>query len=89
MPSSSEPCWSELFSMIPLSWVALHNMFHSFIELCKPLCPDKPVISEAENILIYFYKQSSLYVEPRHIFLVPFMYACMYVENKMLYICEC
>ena len=24
-----------------LSWVALHGMAHSFIELCKPLCPGR------------------------------------------------
>ena len=37
---------SELFTMIPLSWVALHGMAHSFIELSKPLCHDKPVINK-------------------------------------------
>ena len=38
---------SELFSMIHPSWVALHSMVHSFIELHKPLCHDKPVIQYA------------------------------------------
>ena len=31
-----------------LSLVALPNMAYSFIELCKPLCHDKPVIHERE-----------------------------------------
>ena len=31
------------------SWVALHGMAHSFIELCKPLCRDKAVIHDKVN----------------------------------------
>ena len=31
------------------SWVALHRMAHSFIELCKPLCHDKAVIHDNVN----------------------------------------
>ena len=30
------------------SWVALHGMAHSFIELHKPLCHDKAVIHKGE-----------------------------------------
>ena len=37
---------SELSTMTCLSWVALHGMAHSFIELCKPLCHDREVIHE-------------------------------------------
>ena len=37
---------SKLFSMACLSWVALHSMAYSFIELHKPLCHDKAVIHE-------------------------------------------
>ena len=29
---------SELFTLTHLSWLALHSMAHSFIELHKPLC---------------------------------------------------
>ena len=36
---------SEL-SMTRLSWVALHGMTHSFIELHKPLHLDEPIIHE-------------------------------------------
>ena len=43
---------SELFAMTCLSWVALHGMVHSFIELCKPICHDKAVIHEGESIQI-------------------------------------
>ena len=32
------------------SWVALHGMVHSFIELLKPLCHDKAVIHEGVRI---------------------------------------
>ena len=32
---------SELSIMTNPSWVILHGMAHSFIELCKPLCHDK------------------------------------------------
>ena len=35
---------SELFTVTCLSWVALHGMTHSFIELQKPLCCGKAVI---------------------------------------------
>ena len=35
---------SELFTMTRPSWVALHRMAHSFIELSKPLCHDKTMI---------------------------------------------
>jgi len=28
------------------SWVALHGMVHSFIELCKPLHQDKAMLRE-------------------------------------------
>ena len=37
---------SELSSMTPPSWVALHGMAHSFIELHKPFCHDKAAIHE-------------------------------------------
>ena len=40
---------SELFTMTRLSWVALHGMAHSFIELHKALCHDNAVICEEEN----------------------------------------
>ena len=39
---------SELFTMTHPSWVALHSMAHSFIELHKSLCHDKTVIHEWE-----------------------------------------
>ena len=42
---------SELSAMIPPSWVALHGMAHSFVELHKPLCHDKAVIHEGEVAL--------------------------------------
>ena len=38
---------SELSAMsLLLSWVGLHGMAHSFIELCKPFCNDKAVVHE-------------------------------------------
>ena len=37
--------------MTHLSWVALHGMVHSFIELWKPLHHDKAVIHEGDTIL--------------------------------------
>ena len=39
--------FSELFTMIHPSWVALH-MFHIFTELCKPLQHDKAVIYKGD-----------------------------------------
>ena len=39
---------SERFTMTHPSWVALHGMAHSFIELCKPLCRDKTVTHEGD-----------------------------------------
>ena len=38
--------FSEFSTMTLLSWVALHGMVQSFIELCKPLHHDKAVIHE-------------------------------------------
>ena len=40
--------FSELFTMTYPSWVALHSMAHSFIELHKPLHHNKAVIDEVE-----------------------------------------
>ena len=37
---------SALSAMTHLSWVALHSMAHSFIDLCRPLCHEKAVICE-------------------------------------------
>ena len=39
---------SELSMMTRPSWVALHGMLHSFIELCRPLHYDKAVIHEGD-----------------------------------------
>ena len=36
----------ELFTMICLSWMVLHDMAYSFIELHKPFCHDMVVIHE-------------------------------------------
>ena len=62
MRFSQQVCWggllpavnhvlSELSNMTCPSWVALHGMAHSFIELHKPLLRDKTVIYEGERIL--------------------------------------
>ena len=40
---------SELFTVTCLSWVALHSMTHSFIELCKPFCHNKTVIHKRDE----------------------------------------
>ena len=40
--------------MTCLSWVVLHGMAHSFIELCKPLRLDKAVIHEGDSVLYRF-----------------------------------
>ena len=37
---------SELFAMICPSWMALHSMAHSFVELHRPPCHNKAVIPE-------------------------------------------
>ena len=44
----------ELLTMTHPSWVALHDLAHSFIELCKPLCHDKAMVHEALCIRPYF-----------------------------------
>ena len=43
---------SELFTTTSVSWVVLHSMAHSFIELHKLLCHGKDVITTG-NIYIY------------------------------------
>ena len=39
---------SELYTMTSPSWVALHGIAHSFIELCKALHHNKAVIHEGD-----------------------------------------
>ena len=46
--SSSGPHLSELFTVTQPSWVALHSVAHSFIELGKSLHHVKAVIREGE-----------------------------------------
>ena len=46
-PSPVDHILSELSAMTHPSWVALHSMTHSFVEIYKPLCHDKAVIHEA------------------------------------------
>ena len=38
--------YSQFFTMTYPTWVALHGMAHSFIELPKPLCHNKAMIHE-------------------------------------------
>ena len=45
---------SEFSTMTCLSWVALHGMAHSFVELRKPLHYDKAVIHERDGVNIAF-----------------------------------
>ena len=40
----------ELSTVISLSWLALHGMAHSFVELHKPLHHNKAVIHEEEDM---------------------------------------
>ena len=47
-PPPMDHVLSELSTMTHPSWVALHGMAHSLIELCKPLCYDKAVIHEGD-----------------------------------------
>ena len=42
--------FSELSTVIHLSWVALHSMAHTFVELLKPLHHDKAVIHEGWDV---------------------------------------
>ena len=49
---------SELFTMTPLSWMALHSMAHSFTELCKPLHHDKAMIYEGEAMTDFIFLRS-------------------------------
>ena len=48
-PPPMDHILSELSAMTLPSWVALHCTAHSFIELCKPFCPDRSVIHEEET----------------------------------------
>ena len=43
IPPPVDHVLSEFSAMTCPSWVAMHDMFHSFFELCKPLCQDKVV----------------------------------------------
>ena len=48
LPPPVEHVLSELFTMTRPSWVALHSMADSFIELPKPVYHDKAVIYEED-----------------------------------------
>ena len=48
LPPPVDRVLSELFTLTWPSWVSPCGMAHSFIELCKSLHPDKPVIHEGE-----------------------------------------
>ena len=51
--------WTMFCQNSPLSWVALHGMAHSFIELHKPLHQDKAVIHEGgKGMRIQLFKLS-------------------------------
>ena len=65
MRSSQQVCWgglpfpppgdhvlSELSTMTPASWAALHSMTHGFTEFCKPLCHDKAVSMKGQGGLV-------------------------------------
>ena len=54
-PPPVDCVFSELSAMTCLSWVALHSMAHSFIELFKPLHQDKAVIHEGESCIVFHY----------------------------------
>ena len=55
-PSPADRIWSELSTMTSPSWVALRGMAHNFIELCKPLCHDKAVIQEGDEMVRYYHQ---------------------------------
>ena len=59
-PPSVDHVLSELFIMTPPSWVALHSMAHSFIELCKPLHHDKAMIHEGETMTDFIFLGSKI-----------------------------
>ena len=50
-----EPLLSELFTMTCPSWMALHDIAHSFSELHKPLHHHKAVIHELSSSLLLFW----------------------------------
>ena len=50
---------SELFPIINLSWVTLHSMAHSFIEICKPIC-HSPNFPSGDNLPNYAAAAKSL-----------------------------
>ena len=49
-PPPMDHILSELSTMTCLSWVALHSMAHSFIEICKHLHHDKTVIHKGAYV---------------------------------------
>ena len=51
LPPPVDHILSELSTMTCPSWVALHSMAHSFIELHKPLGRNKTVICEDDGML--------------------------------------
>ena len=54
-PPPMDHVLSELFALTCLSWVTLHSMAHSFIDLCKSLCYDKAVIHEKVLMNMFFF----------------------------------
>ena len=65
-PSPVDHVLSELFTMTPPSWAALHGVTHSFIELCKPVHYNKVMIQEGEKTVIRGWKDiSKAHIWPR------------------------
>ena len=54
-PPPMDHVLSELFALTCLSWVTLHSMARSFIDLCKSLCYDKAVIHEKVLMNMFFF----------------------------------
>ena len=50
-PSPVDHVLLELFTMTCPSWMALHSMPHSFIELCRFFCHNKAVIYERVSVV--------------------------------------
>ena len=73
---------SELSTMIHLSWVVLHVMTHSSIELCKSLFYNKAVIHEGGDLYIITYYNNSHLLITKVSFLV-FVYATQTILSSV------
>ena len=84
-PSPVDHVLSEFFTVTHLSWVALHSVTHSFIELHKPLYHNKAMIHEGEYYILHII----LYIVMLYILYILYTFNIVYIRGEYMCIYVC